>query len=109
MSMLYSASVGLLITNSRTFAFAPSVEFARTDVSAYGSAVLLGLPFEWTTLRNLRVGFEFALGHSFGGNLKEACRTATTPPVACGVRTTDRPSGTALLVQYYMGWSLGAL
>jgi hypothetical protein len=109
MSMLYSVSAGLLITNSRTFAFAPGVEFARTDVGAYGNAVLLGLPFEWTTLRNLRVGFEFALGHSFGGNLKDACRTATSPQVACGVRTTDRPSGTALLVQYYMGWSLGAL
>lgn len=109
MSLLYAVSAGLLITNSRTFAFGPSVEFQRTDVAAYGSAVSLGLPFEWTTPRNLRVGFEFALGHAFGGTLREACRTATAPAVSCGIRTTDRPSGTAVLVQYYMGWSLGAL
>jgi hypothetical protein len=109
MSMLYSASVGLLITNSRTFAFGPSVELQRTDVAAYGSAVSLGLPFEWTTPKHLRVGFEFALGHAFGGSLKDVCRNLTSPVTSCGIRSTDRPSGTAVLVQFNMGYALGAL
>jgi hypothetical protein len=109
MTMLYGASVGLLITNSKTFAFGPSVELQRTNVEAYGSALSLGLPFEWTTHRNLRVGFEFALGHAFGGSVQEKCRTFSTPSTSCGTHTSDRPAGTAVLFQYYMGWSLGGL
>ncbi len=108
MSVLYGASVGLLITNSKTFVFGPSVQFQRTDVEAYGSALALGLPFEWTTQRNLRVGFELGFGHAFGGSVRYACRNFTTN-TACGSRTVDRPSGTTVLFQYAMGWSLGSL
>lgn len=109
MSMLYGVSVGLVITNSRSFVFGPSVELQRTDVEAYGSTLALGLPFEWTTKRNLRIGFELAIGHAFGGNLEYSCRTFTTPAQPCAARTRDRPAGTTVLFQYYMGWSLGGL
>jgi hypothetical protein len=107
--MLYGVSAGLLITNSRSFVFGPSVELQRTDVEAYGTTVAFGLPFEWTTRRNLRVGFELAIGHSFGGSVREVCRTFSAPIMSCGSRTIDRPSGTSVLFQYNMGWALGSL
>ncbi len=108
MSVLYGASVGLLITNSKTFVFGPSLQFQRTDVNAYGSALALGLPFEWTTQRNLRVGFELGVGHAFGGSVRHVCQNfATNMP--CGNQSVGRPSGTTVLFQYSMGWSLGSL
>ena len=109
MSVLYGVSAGLLVTNSRSFVFGPSVELQRTDVEAYGTTLAFGLPFEWTTRRNLRVGFELAIGHSFGGSVNEVCETFTSPVTACGSRSGDRPSGTSVLFQYYMGWALGSL
>ncbi len=108
MSVLYGASVGLLITNSKSFVFGPSLQFQRTDVNAYGSALALGLPFEWTTQRNLRVGFELGLGHAFGGSVKQVCRSFATN-LPCDSRSVDRPGGTTVLFQYAMGWSLGSL
>jgi hypothetical protein len=109
MSVLYGVSAGLLVTNSRSFVFGPSVELQRTDVEAYGTTLAFGLPFEWTTRRNLRVGFELAIGHSFGGSVHEVCRTFSSPVTSCGSRTADRPSGTSVLFQYNMGWALGSL
>jgi hypothetical protein len=109
MTLLYGVTAGLVIANSRSFVFGPSVELLRTDVEAYGSTLAFGLPFEWTTRRDLRVGFELALGHSFGGSVQQTCRTFTTPALGCGNRTVDRPSGTAVLFQFNMGWALGSL
>jgi len=109
MTLLYAASLGIMLTNSKSFVFAPSVELQRTDVLAYGSAISLALPFEWTTRKNMRVGFEIALGHAFGGHIEDVCRTVSSPATSCGTRKRDRPSGTAVLLQYYMGWSLGRL
>jgi hypothetical protein len=109
MSVLYGVSAGLLVTNSRSFVFGPSVELQRTDVEAYGTTLAFGLPFEWTTRRNLRVGFELAIGHSFGGSVHEVCRTFSSPVTSCGSRTADRPSGISVLFQYNMGWALGSL
>src|SRR5438876_786739 len=79
-SALYSVSGGVLISNSRSFVFGPSLVFQRTDVSAYGSAVELALPFEWITRKNLRFGLELALGHAFGGVTSYQCYTAGSPP-----------------------------
>ena len=109
MSALYGASVGLLITNSKSFVFGPSIELQRTDVSAYGTAVAFGMPFEWTTQKNLRIGFELAIGHGFGGSSKEVCRTFSLPSSSCGEITRDRESGMTVLFQYNMGWGLGNL
>jgi len=109
MSVLYGASVGLLVTNSKTFVFGPSIELQRTDVEAYGTTLAFGLPFEWTTRKNLRIGFELAIGHAFGGSSEEICTTFGTPVASCGTRTVDREPGTTVLFQYHMGWSLGGL
>jgi len=108
-SVLYGASVGLVVTNSRAFVFGPGLTLLRTDVEAYGSSVILTLPFEWTTRRNLRIGFELGLGRAVGGKVRMACTTYTSPGTSCGIRTLDRPAGTAILAQFYMGWSLGRL
>jgi hypothetical protein len=109
LSMLYGVSVGLVVTNSRSFVFGPGVQLQRTDVAAYGTTFAFGLPFEWTTRRNLRVGFELAIGHSFGGSVREVCETFSSPVTSCGRHTADRPSGTSVLFQYNMGWALGGL
>jgi hypothetical protein len=98
MSVLYGGSFGLIISNSKTFLFAPGLLVLRSDVNAYGTAALLSLPFDWTTARHLRVGFELAIGHAFGG-------TAGTSDGS----KRDRPGGTAIVLQYYMGWSMGHL
>jgi len=105
-SMLYGASLGLVVTNSRSFVFGPNLGFLRTDVEDYGTAIALGMPFEWTTKTNLRVGFELSLGHAVGGSVREECVTGT---VSCGQTRRERPGGTAVVFQFYMGWALGRL
>ncbi len=110
MAVLYGASVGLVVSNDRSFVFGPNIGFVRTDVEDYGTAVILGLPFEWTTSRNLRVGFELALGHASGGTERSACTTNTSGiTMGCGTSTADRQGGTTVVFSYYMGWSLGRL
>jgi len=108
-SMLYGLTAGLILSNSRTFLFAPGLTLWRTDVNDYGTTGALSLPFEWTTHRRLRVGFELALGHSFGGSQARNCRTPTFSPAVCGPDRVDRPGGTAVLLQYHMGWALSGL
>jgi hypothetical protein len=97
-ALLYGASLGLILASSKTFLFAPGVSLLRTDVNAYGSAAILSLPFEWTTTRHLRVGFELGFGRAFGGNI--AYNTG---------EERERPDGTTLLLQFSLGWSLAAL
>lgn len=110
MSLLYGASLGLVVSNDRSFVFGPNIGFVRTDVEDYGTAVVVGLPFEWTTARNLRVGFELSIGHATGGSAKNSCTTNTGGvTTSCGLTTTDRQGGTAVVFSYYMGWSLGRL
>jgi len=110
MSVLYGASLGLMVTNSRAFVFGPGLTLLRSDVEAYGSTVMVTLPFEWTTRRSLRVGFELGLGRAVGGKVRMACSNyAASPVTSCGIRTLDRPAGTAILAQFYMGWSLGKM
>lgn len=105
-SLLYGASLGIVVTNSKSFVFGPNLGFLRSDVEDYGTAIALGMPFEWTTKNNLRVGFELSLGHAFGGSLRETCISGT---VSCGVTRRERPGGTAVIFQFYMGWALGRL
>jgi hypothetical protein len=109
-SLLYGASIGVVLGNSKGFVFGPSVALFRTDVEDYGTAVELALPFEWTTKRNLRVGFELGLGHAVGGQVHHECtRSVSGIATSCGSSSSPRPNGTMVLFQYYMGWSLGTL
>jgi hypothetical protein len=108
-SVLYGVSAGLILSSSRTFLFAPGLTIWRTDVNDYGTTGALTLPFEWTTSRRLRVGFELALGHSFGGYQERSCRVFTTAGSSCGTDEVSRPGSTAVLLQYHMGWALSGL
>jgi hypothetical protein len=99
-----------MVTNSKTFVFGPSLALLRTDVEDYGSALQLAFPFEWPSRRNLRVGFEFAIGYAFGGHARQVCTTFTgSLATSCGNRTVERGTSPAILVQFNMGWSLGSL
>jgi hypothetical protein len=97
-AVLYGGSTGLIISNSRTFLFAPGVLILRTDVEDYGTMLALALPFEWTTRRHLRIGFEMALGQGMGGT------QASGGPDG---GTERRPNGTFVLLQFAMGFSMG--
>lgn len=97
-SILYGGSFGLILSNSRTFLFAPGLLVVRSDVNAYGTSAALALPFDWTTSRHLRVGFELALGHAFGGTARDSDGALV-----------DRPGGTAVFLQFYLGYSMGHL
>jgi hypothetical protein len=108
-SVLYGLTFGLILSNSRTFVFAPGLVVWRTDVSDYGTTGALSMPFEWTTSRRLRIGFELALGHSFGGEVQRQCQVVSSSGGNCGIDSQDRPGGTAILLQYQMGWALSAL
>lgn len=110
MSVLYGASLGFVLSNDRSFVFGPNIGFVRTDVEDYGTAVVVGLPFEWTTARSLRVGFELSIGRASGGTAFGRC-TARAGSVAtsCGLSATEREAGTAVMLSYNMGWALGRL
>jgi hypothetical protein len=108
-SVLYGVSAGLILSSSRSFLFAPGLAIWRTDVNDYGTTGALTLPFEWTTSRRLRVGFELALGHSFGGSQQRSCQVPTTAGAPCGTDEVSRPGGVAVLLQYHMGWALSGL
>lgn len=109
-SALYGVSVGLVVSNNRSFVFGPSLSLMRTDVEDYGTAVAFSVPFEWTTAKNLRVGFELSLGQAVGGTVHNACTSFNNGFVtSCGNTSRERAGGTAVVFQYYMGWSLGHL
>jgi hypothetical protein len=105
-SVFYGASLGVVVAATRSFAFAPSLFILRTDVGDYGTSVGLALPFDWVTSRSMRVGFEFDAGSSFGGQVHFSCQPSS---VACSPSQSNRPTGTAIGLQFYMGWSLGML
>jgi hypothetical protein len=79
------------------------VSLVRTDVEDYGSVILVALPFEWTTQRNLRVGFEIGYGQAMGGHERKIC----VPN--CGTRNIERVSSNGVIAQFSMGWALGSL
>lgn len=110
MSVMYGATVGLVLSNDRSFVFGPSLGFLRTDVEDYGTAVIVGLPFEWTTERSLRVGFELALGRATGGTSRASCQIFSLGNTSsCGTVPVERSGGTTIMFSYYMGWALGRL
>lgn len=107
-SVFYGASLGVVVASTRSFAFSPSLFFLRTDVSDYGTSLGLALPFDWVTARSMRVGFEFDAGSAFGGQMRFSCQPGSVPNT-CSPSQRKRPAGTAIGLQFYMGWSLGML
>ncbi|HEY6079934.1 MAG TPA: hypothetical protein VIW29_14070 [Polyangiaceae bacterium] len=105
-SVFYGMTVGLVVAGTKNFVFAPGFVFLRSDVNDYGSSLGLQLPFEWTTSRSMRVGFELSAGKSFGGHVQVTCPTNGAD---CVARDVSRPSGASIVTQFHIGWSLGSL
>jgi hypothetical protein len=103
--VLYGASAGIVVYGTQYFALAPGVAFARTDVSDYGTMLAASVPFDWVMASGLRVGFEAELGEAFGGSLRYQCIDSTG--VMCGGpanTTRDRATGTAIFMQFQLGF-----
>ena len=71
----------------------------------------LTLPFEWTTSKGVRVGFDFNLGRAFGGSVRQLCTTqsqgtAGVQPCQTAAREIDREAGTAVYLHFQIGWGL---
>ena len=97
-SLLYGATAGIAAVSSASFVMSPGLAFGRSDVSDYGSTVAFAMPFDWVLSSGLRIGVEVDFGRAFGGRYVAACATG----VPC--TTVDRPSGTAFLLQFHMGF-----
>jgi hypothetical protein len=108
-SLLFGASLGVVIANTKSFVLAPGLLVARTDVNDYGTVVALAVPFEWTTARHLRMGFEADLGSALGGSARRQCRQNIPPGGTCSNDRVDRPAGLAVLMQFQMGWALAGI
>ena len=107
-SVLYGASVGLIVTNSKTVVFGPGITLLRSDVADYGTSLAFALPFEWTTAQGLRIGAEVGVGHAFGGSVRQTCDPDVIPG-GCVTYRIDREGGMTLLAQLSIGWALGSL
>jgi hypothetical protein len=103
--LFYGASAGVVVYNTQDFALAPGIAFARTDVSDFGTMVAASVPFDWVMASGLRIGLELELGQAFGGSYRYQCQDSTGS--SCGGPpqiTRDRPSGTAFLMQFQIGF-----
>lgn len=109
LAVLYGASVGIVLGHTSSFVFAPGLLAMRSDVSDYGTMASLSLPFEWTTARHLRIGFELAVGQAVGGSQPVLCAPPPGASAAPCRSENDRRAGTAVLLQFYLGWSLGGV
>jgi hypothetical protein len=104
-ALFYGASAGVVVHSTPYFALAPGLAFARTDVSDFGTMVAASVPFDWVMPSGLRMGFEVELGEAFGGRYRYSCEDSTG--AICGGPpqiTRDRPSGTAFLMQFQIGF-----
>jgi hypothetical protein len=103
--LFYGASAGVVVYGTQDFALAPGIAFARTDVSDFGTMVAASVPFDWVMASGLRIGLELELGQAFGGSYRYQCQDTTGS--SCGGPpqiTHDRPSGTAFLMQFQIGY-----
>jgi hypothetical protein len=109
-AFLYSASLGVVATSSRTFVLSPGISLLRSTVSDYGTFLGVSLPFEWVTTNGLRLGTEVNIGRVFGGVQRLECIGLTPGQGGCvagDVRTIDRPAGTAFIFDFLIGWGFG--
>ena len=107
-NVLWGGAMGIAVLRRAKFVISPSLVFLRTDDTDYGSFVGIGIPFEWVMLGGTRVGFEVDVGRAFGGSAIQVCRSSFAPQtcVPGEERRVDRPSGTAFLAQFQVGWGI---
>lgn len=105
-TFLWGGSAGFAVVSAPGFVLSPGVLFTRTDVSDYGSFLGVNVPFEWVSESGLRIGFELALGRTFGGTVIEQCYSYTG---GCAQGTTneiDRKAGAGFYAHFQIGWGI---
>jgi hypothetical protein len=104
-AFFYGASAGVVVHSTQDFALAPGIAFARSDVPDFGTMIAASVPLDWVMASGLRMGLELELGQAFGGLYRYQCQDTTG--ASCGGPpqiTRDRPSGTAFLMQFQIGF-----
>jgi hypothetical protein len=80
----------------------------RTDRGAYGTFLGVAVPFEWVNDSSIRIGFEVAVGRTFGGDVRAQCRSggfsAVDSCVQGEIRDFDRPAGGGLYSHFQFGF-----
>jgi hypothetical protein len=110
-SILWGGSAGFAAVSSEGFLLSPGILFMRTDVSDYGSFLGVNVPFEWVYRSGLRLGFEVALGRSFGGTVVEQCYdynyTSSSTPCPQGTKNEiSREAGSGFYADFEIGWGI---
>jgi hypothetical protein len=101
---IWGGNVGLALVSSSSFVMSPGVRLIRTEVSDYGNALMLHIPFEWVRSSGMRIGFDVSAGRAFGGGQPTPC--PTTPCAAGDSTSADRPAGSAFFMNFLMGFGL---
>jgi hypothetical protein len=110
-NLIYGGALGIVAAYSQAFVFSPGFTFLRTDVGDLGNMVGVVIPFEWTTNRGLRFGFEVGFGRAFGGSRHFVCTPVVQPGTPTGsscegnsTTTEDREAGRALSLRFELGF-----
>jgi hypothetical protein len=107
-SILYGASLGVVVARRTKFLFSPGITLNRTDVGDYGTLFGASMPFEWVMRGGTRFGFEVAFGRGLGGEVTYECVSPTATTCASGdVVTTDRDPGIFFMIGLNIGFGLG--
>ena len=105
--LFYGGSVGFALAQTPGFVWAPGIMLTQSNVSDYGTAVAMHLPFDWITKTRTRFGFALGLGATFGGTYgsRECSYDRTTGSETCGaVVYADRPPGSAIFAYFNFGF-----
>jgi hypothetical protein len=108
--VVYGGSVGVALIDLPGFVMSPGIYVLRSDVADYGTMLGFALPFEWVTRRGMRVGFDFGIVRSFGGEVQQQCTSfsPTGAPATCDpgeVRAFDREGGNGFFANFLIGWA----
>ena len=70
------------------------------------SLVGVNVPFEWVSESGLRIGFEVALGRTFGGTVIEQCLSYSGGCTQGTLNEIDRRGGAGFLAHFEIGWGI---
>lgn len=106
-SILWGGSAGFAVVSASGFLLSPGILFMRTDVSDYGSFLGVNVPLEWVYRSGFRIGFEIALGRSFGGTVIQECYTYYGSACTQGTKNEiSRDAGSGFYAAFEIGWGI---
>jgi hypothetical protein len=102
-SIMYGASLGVVVARRTKFVFSPGITLNRTDVGSYGTLFGASMPFEWVMRGGTRFGFEVAFGRGLGGEVKYECTAVN----CVNDVSRDRDPGVFFMIGLNIGFGLG--